>query len=154
MSDGFWRAARHSVGTALSRRSRVRDERGANVLELAIIAPTLMALTFLLIQTALFLFGRAAALNAAEQAVSELRLIQPQVYQPGMCATVESNTETRAAKIAGNTLLEPKATCTYDAKDGIVSIKVEGHAVSLVPGLTFHTERTATGPIETFEADK
>ena len=135
-------------------RSRVRDERGANVLELAIIAPTLMALTFLLIQSALFMFGRAAALNAAEQGVSELRLIQPQVYRPDMCATFETNTETYAKKIAGNTLLEPKATCTYDSADGIVSITVEGHAVSLVPGLTFRTERTASGPIETFEADK
>jgi Flp pilus assembly protein TadG len=138
----------------LPSRPRVRDERGANVLELAIIAPTLMAVIFLLIQTALFLFGRAAALNAAQQGVSELRLIQPQVYSPDMCATFETNTETYAKRIAGNTLLEPKATCTYDAQDGIVSISVEGHAVSLVPGLTFKTKRTATGPIETFEADK
>ena len=135
------------------RRPRVRDERGANVVELAIIAPTLMAVIFLLIQTALFLFGRAAAMNAAQQGVSELRLIQPEVYD-GQCALIKTNTETYAKKVAGNTLLEPKATCTYDADKGYVSISVEGHAVSLIPGVTFSTTRTADGPIETFEADK
>ncbi len=135
------------------RRPRVRDERGANVVELAIIAPTLMAVIFLLIQTALFLFGRAAAMNAAQQGVSELRLIQPEVYN-GQCSIIKTNTETYAKKIAGNTLLEPKATCTYDADKGYVSISVEGHAVSLIPGVTFSTTRVADGPIETFEADK
>ena len=136
------------------RRPRVRDERGANVVELAIIAPTLMAVIFLLIQTALFLFGRAAAMNAAQESVSGLRLIQPQVYEPGMCAKYEANTVTIAKRIAGNTLLEPKARCTYDGDGGYASITVEGHAVSLIPGVTFSTKRTARGPIETFEADK
>ena len=136
------------------RRPRVRDERGANVVELAIIAPTLMAVIFLLIQTALFLFGRAAAMNAAQQGVSELRLIQPEVYKPDLCAQMETKTETYAKKVAGNTLLEPTAKCTYNADDGYVSISVEGHAVSLIPGVTFSTTRVADGPIETFEADK
>ena len=136
------------------RRPRVRDERGANVVELAIIAPTLMAVIFLLIQTALFLFGRAAAMNAAQQGVSELRLVQPQFYNASYCAQIKTKTETYAKKVAGNTLLEPKATCSYDGDKGYVSVSVEGHAVSLIPGVTFSTTRVADGPIETFEADK
>ena len=35
----------------------------------------------------------------------------------------------------------------------MVSFTVTGDTVSLVPGLTLHVERTATGPIEQFEAD-
>ena len=124
------------------------------MVELAIIAPTLMAIIFLLIQTALFLFGRAAAMNAAEQGVSELRLIQPPVYSDALGEKVRLNTETYAKKMAGNTLGDAKATYTYDAGAGVASMTVEGKTVSLVPGLTFRTSRTATGPIETFEADK
>src|SRR5262245_28460030 len=106
-----------------------------------------MAVIFLLIQTALFLFGRAAALNAAQQGVSELRLIQPQVYSNALGEKVRVNTETYAKRIAGNTLLDAKATYGYDPNHGIASVSVEGHTVSLIPGVTFSTKRTATGPI-------
>ncbi|HZO68243.1 MAG: TadE family protein [Kribbellaceae bacterium] len=138
----------------MRRPPRARGERGASALELAIIAPTLLALIFLTIQTALFLFGRAAAQNAAQQGMSELRLIQPQVYHDSLARKIEQNTESYAARIAGSSLLGPTATSEYDAQTGIASMTVEGQAVSLVPGLTFRTKRTATGPIETFEADK
>ena len=138
----------------MRRPPRVRGERGASALELAIIAPTLLALIFLTIQTALFLFGRAAAQNAAQQGVSELRLIQPQVYHDTLARRIEQNTETYAARIAGSSLLGATATADYNPQDGIATVTVEGQAVSLVPGVTFRTKRTATGPIETFEADK
>jgi Flp pilus assembly protein TadG len=136
------------------RRPSRRGERGASVLELAIIAPTLLTMIFLSIQTALFLFGRAAALNAAQQGVSELRQIQPQVYSDSLAERVRLNTETYARRIAGNSLLGATATYGYDPATGIASMTVEGRTVSLVPGLELTTKRTATGQIETFEADK
>lgn len=124
------------------------------MVELAIIAPVLMAIIFVLIQTALFLFGRAAALNAAEQGVSELRLIQPPVYSDALGDKVRLNTETYAKRIAGNTLVDAKASVDYRPDKGFASVTVEGKTVSLVPGFELKTSRTATGPIETFEADK
>ncbi len=139
----------------MRRPPRVRGERGASALELAIIAPTLLALIFLTIQTALFLFGRAAAQNAAQQGLSELRLIQPQVYKDSMGEKIAQNTETYATRIAGSALLGATATPHYgDEEEGIASMTVKGRAVSLVPGVNFEIERTARGPIETFEADK
>jgi Flp pilus assembly protein TadG len=136
------------------RPSRRRGERGASVLELAIIAPSLLTLIFFSIQTALFLFGRAAALNAAQEGVSELRQIQPQVYSDSLADRIKLNTETYARRIAGNSLLNAKATYDYDETTGIASMTVEGNPVSLVPGLNLTTKRTATGQIESFEADK
>jgi Flp pilus assembly protein TadG len=121
---------------------------------MAIIAPMLLTLIFMSIQTALFFFGRAAALNAAQEGASELRQIQPQVYSDGLAERVRLNTETYAKRIAGNSLLNARATYDYNATTGIASMTVEGETVSLVPGFTLTTKRTASGPIETFEADK
>ena len=56
---------------------RRRSERGVSTLELAILAPAILTLIFLSIQTALWLYGRSVALNAAEEGRSRLRLVQP-----------------------------------------------------------------------------
>jgi len=64
----------------LPHRPRRRSERGVSSLELAILAPAILALIFVSIQTALWLYGRSVALNAAQEGVSRLRLVQPPVY--------------------------------------------------------------------------
>lgn len=131
-----------------------RSERGASSLELAILAPTIMALIFVSIQTALYLYGRSVALNAAQEGVSRLRLVQPPVYSPAVGEKVRVDIEAYVNQLAGTTLQNAKvASPTYNNPAGMVSFTVSGDTVSLVPGLELHVERTATGPIEQFEAD-
>lgn len=134
---------------------RKRSQRGASSLELAIIAPMLLSLIFISIQTALWLYGRSVALNAAQEGVSRLRLIQPTLYTTAEGERVRAEIEEYAQQLGGGSSLgdvkvPPPA---YNDPEGMVSFTVEGETVSLVPGLKLTVSRTATGPIEEFEAD-
>jgi Flp pilus assembly protein TadG len=131
-----------------------RSELGATALELAILAPSILALVFLSIQTALWLYGRSVALNAAQEGVSRLRLVQPPVYTTAVGETVRADIEAYAQQLGGTTLQNAKVDSpSYNNPEGMVSFTVSGDTVSLVPGLKLHVERSATGPIEQFEAD-
>jgi Flp pilus assembly protein TadG len=132
-----------------------RDERGASSLELSILAPALIALIFMSIQTALWLYGRSVALNAAQEGVSQLRVVQPKVYNGSIGDKVRSDTELYAKQLGGSALRNAKVRpVEYNKTTGMVTVIVEGETVSLVPGLTLTVKRTASGPIEEFEADK
>ena len=135
-------------------RFRPRSERGVSSLELAILAPAILALIFMSIQTALWLYGRSVALNAAQEGVSRLRLVQPPVYTTGVGEQVRADIQAYAQQLGGTTLQNADVKPpSYNNPEGMVSFTVTGDTVSLVPGLTLHVERTATGPIEQFEAD-
>ncbi|QNE22524.1 pilus assembly protein [Kribbella qitaiheensis] len=134
---------------------RRRSERGASSLELAILAPSILALIFISIQTALWLYGRSVALNAAQEGVSRLRLVQPPLYTPAIGEKVRADIEAYAQQLGGNSLGDAQVLApSYDDPKGQVSFTVTGETVSLVPGLTLTVSQTATGPIEQFEADK
>ena len=135
-------------------RFRPRSERGVSSLELAILAPAILALIFMSIQTALWLYGRSVALNAAQEGVSRLRLVQPPVYSTGVGEKVRADIESYAQQVGGTSLQHASvAPPSYNNPEGMVSFTVTGETVSLVPGLTLKVSRTATGPIERFEAD-
>jgi len=131
-----------------------RSERGVSSLELAILAPAILALIFMSVQTALWLYGRSVALNAAQEGVSRLRLVQPPVYTPAVGAKVQADIQAYAEQLGGTTLRNTSVEApSYNSPEGMVSFTVTGDTVSLVPGLKLTVERTATGPIEQFEAD-
>jgi Flp pilus assembly protein TadG len=131
-----------------------RRERGASSLELAIIAPALMGLIFLSVQAALWLYGRSVALNAAQEGVSQLRLIQPPVWSPALGEKVRADTASYASRLGGTSLQNAAVPeLTYNDPEGQVSVTVTGDTVSLLPGVRLTVSRTATGPIEEFEAD-
>jgi Flp pilus assembly protein TadG len=133
---------------------RRRSERGVSTLELAILAPAILALIFMSIQTALWLYGRSVALNAAQEGVSRLRLVQPPVYSPAVGEKVRADIQSYATQLGGTTLQNASVPFpSYNDPEGMVSFTVTGETVSLVPGLTLKVSRTATGPIEQFEAD-
>ncbi|WP_432935693.1 TadE/TadG family type IV pilus assembly protein [Kribbella sp. CA-253562] len=141
-------------GLSASARTGRRSERGASSLELAILAPTIMALIFVSIQTALWLYGRSVALNAAQEGVSRLRMVQPTLYSPAIGEKVRADIEAYAQQLGGNSLGDANVDFpAYNDPEGQVSFTVTGETISLVPGLTLTVSRTATGPIEQFEAD-
>ena len=145
------RARRYGVRRVRGRR---RSERGVSSLELAILAPAILALIFMSIQTALWLYGRSVALNAAQEGVSRLRLVQPPVYTEAVGEKVRADIESYAQQVGGTSLQHASVPPpSYNNPEGMVSFTVTGETVSLVPGLTLKVTRTATGPIEQFEAD-
>lgn len=131
---------------------RVRGDRGVSSIELAVIAPSLLFLIFLVIQAGLFFYARSVALQAAREGVSQLRLAQTQVDCAGMSGRVESNTSAFAAKIGALQDVTTHGDCgRYRAGGGsTVTVQVRGNAISLL-GITLPVSQSATGQVEQFQ---
>jgi Flp pilus assembly protein TadG len=149
--------SRSAATAATSDRSAVRgrasDERGVSSIELAVIAPSLILLIFLLVQGALLFYGRSVALQAARDGVSQLRLQQSaggcEAAKPG----VASNVLAYASHVGSGALTAASVTpeCHYNPNGGsTVTVTVRGQAISLV-GITMHITQTATGRVEQFQ---
>lgn len=134
-------------------RRHLADDRGVSALELSIIAPTLIALIFLLIQGALLFYGRSVALQAARDGVSQLRLQQTAAGCEAAKANVETNVLDYATKVGSGALTSATVTpeCDYNPNgQSTVKVTVEGHAISLI-GVTWHITQSATGRVEQFQ---
>ena len=144
----------------MGRRS-ARDE-GSSAIELAILAPAMLLVIFVMIQAGLWEYGRNVALDAAQHGVSRLRVL-PANQVAAQCPVIETAVADYAKSIGSSGLVTPVAAADYagvvgggclPAGTGLqVHVTVTGHAVSLVPGLDLTISRTATGEIEQFQND-
>lgn len=134
-------------------RHRLVRDRGSTALELAIIAPALLALIFFSLQAAFFFYGRAVATQAAREGVSQLRLAEdPDTYGVLQGPALE-RTERFASSVGGAGLVGPTATSAYlEQADGTarVSVTVTGSVITLVPGLDLTATAEASGTVERF----
>jgi len=133
---------------------RPRGHRGASALELTLVAPGLLVFIFLTIQAGLYFYGRAVAEQAAREGVSRLRLAQTEQLSDAVRADVQTAVEAYAVAVGRETLLQPKATTTYDAGSGKVSVTVTGDVITLVPGLDLTITQQVFGEIERFEGNR
>jgi Flp pilus assembly protein TadG len=132
-------------GRSIQRRL-VRD-RGTSAIELAILAPMLLALIWLAIQYALYFQGRQVALAAAQVGARVAR------EEAATVPTWQTDAETQAenyynglgTKVLGNGIV---ATATSNGND--VQVTVTGQAASILFGLPLPIHETAGGPIECF----
>lgn len=134
-------------------RPRHARERGSAALELAIVAPALLALIFFSLQAAFFFYGRAVATQAAREGVSQLRLAEDQETYALLRDGALERTERFAANVGGAGLVGPAATSTYlEEADGSarVSVTVTGQVITLVPGLDLTASAEASGTVERF----
>ncbi|WP_134772084.1 TadE family protein [Ornithinimicrobium flavum] len=149
---GGHRARRRVVGRGVVGRG-VGRERGSAALELAIVAPALLALIFFSLQAAFFFYGRTAATHAAREGVSQLRLAEDAGQYADLQGPALQRTERFAASVGGAGLVEPQATSTYEEQgDGTarVSVTVTGRVITLVPGLRLTASADASGTVERF----
>ena len=130
--------------------ARDERERGVTALELAVLAPSLLLLIFLIIQLALFLYGRSVALQTAREGLSQLRLAQTRSAYDGLQPTVDDDMTRFASSVGGGMLVATDASSSYDDRAGSVTVSVTGETLSLVPGLHLHVTQQATAPIERF----
>jgi Flp pilus assembly protein TadG len=131
-------------------RHRLTRDRGVSSLELAFIAPSLIALIFFVIQAALYFYGRSVAQEAAREGVSRLRLEQTFAEYQGDRAAITRNIEEFADSIGSGALTNVHAEPTYDDADGTVTVTITGTAISLT-GIDLHITETVTGRIERFQ---
>jgi Flp pilus assembly protein TadG len=134
----------------MPRRRLIDRDRGVSSLELAFIAPSLIALIFFVIQAALFFYGRSVAQDAAREAVSRLRLDQTQSAYDGNHTAIEKEVAGFAHSIGSGALEVDKVTTVYDDAKGTVTVTVTGTAISLT-GIDLHITETVTGRIERFQ---
>lgn len=108
---------------------------------------------FLVIQGALYFYGRSVALQSAREGVSQLRLQQTGDLCTAAQGQVETDTTTYADTVGSGALSDAKASsvCNYvTGGNSTVTVTVGGHAVSLL-GFSLPVNESATGRVEQFQ---
>ncbi len=118
-------------------------ERGSVTVEMVVLMPVLLATLFGGIQAGVVLHARHIAIAAAQEGARTAA-----AYQASLPDGIGTATRT-AADWAGRTLTGVGVTGQRTATR--VSITVQGNAISLLPGLSWPIEQTATLPVERLE---
>ncbi len=127
----------------LRSRGTGRDS-GAGTAELAIALPLLMLLLLAVVQFALWQHAGHVASSAARQATEAARV-------PGTADAGERRARVVLDQLAGSVLVAPQV----EVRTGpdTVTVRVTGHAVSLIPGFSPRVEAQTSGVIEKFRPD-
>ncbi|WP_240196885.1 TadE/TadG family type IV pilus assembly protein [Nonomuraea lactucae] len=134
-------------------RTHARRERGATVVELALLMPVVLAVALLVVQVALWFHGRQVAEAAAREGA---RVARSAPFDSGSWEEEARNKATDVIQAIGPRLLA-NATATTSARDPDQRwVTVTGSAVQvipLLPELTFTITATSGGPVECFRPD-
>ncbi|MEU1386263.1 MULTISPECIES: TadE family protein [unclassified Nonomuraea] len=128
-------------------------ERGATVIELALLMPVILAVALLVVQVALWFHGRQIAEAAAREGA---RVARSAPFDSGDWQGAATAKATGIVKAVGPRLLENAAATTSERDPDQRFVTVTGSAVQVVPllpPLTFTITATAGGPIECFRPD-
>ena len=113
-----------------------RDDRG--VADHALVILPTLTLIMLVMHASLFWYGQIVATRAAHQGLEQARVLN------GSAADGEAI----AAQLVDQTgvLNDAQVTATRTATDATVT--VEGHALSMLPGISLTVTATTSGPVE------
>jgi len=129
---------------AAARRRTRGVERGAATLELVVIFPVVLLITFGVIEAALWYHARNVALAAAEEGV------RVATGDGGSLDAGIGEARDFALRAGADDILSA-VTVDFAGDDTEVSITVSGHSLSLFPGWSGHeVSQTASGPVERF----
>ena len=140
-----------AVTAAVKSATRGSDrERGATVVELAIIMPIVLAVILLIVQSALWFHGRQVADAAAREGARLARIDSD---------TWETDAKERADEIlqaVGPKLLDGATVETWQEGDrrGVEITATAVQVVPLLPSTTFTVTSRFGGPIECFRPDE
>ncbi|WP_219459882.1 TadE/TadG family type IV pilus assembly protein [Nonomuraea rhizosphaerae] len=130
-----------------------RRDRGATVIELALLMPVVLAVVLLIVQVALWFHGRQVAEAAAREGARVARTA------PFDSAGWESAAQAKATDIVraiGPSLLQDATATTSEKDPDERFVTVTGSAVQvipLLPQLSFTITATSGGPVECFRPD-
>lgn len=118
-------------------------ERGSVTVEMVVLMPVLLATLFGGIQAGVVFHARHIAIAAAQEGARTAA-----AYQASLPDGISTATNT-AANWAGQTLTDIRVTGARTTTR--VSITVQGSAISLLPGVSWPIQQTATLPVERLE---
>lgn len=127
-------------------------DRGSSAIELAILAPLLLAMIWLTIQYALYYQGRQVALAAAQIGARVAR--QDENTVPGWQAIAQNDAESYYQGLGTKVLGGNVTAVASISGPGEVRVTVTGQAASIMFGLNLTIHETSGGPIECFRPDE
>jgi Flp pilus assembly protein TadG len=148
MDDTRARPFRH-LGTFAVRGTG--QDRGSSAIELALLAPMLLALIWLTVQYALYYQGRQVALAAAQIGARVAR--QDARTVPGWQTKAEQDAEAYYRGLGTKVLGGNISAVASLSGPGQVQVTVTGQAASIMFGLNLTIHETSGGPIECFRPD-
>ena len=129
-----------------SRRQRdERDEDGSVSLELAVIFPAVLLLIVAAVQAGLLFHARHLAQAAAQEALRATR------QYDGTTSAGQQAATGLLTRSAGDLLASRHISIQRGADQA--DVRITGHALSLLPGVTLTVSANASGPVERFTAD-
>ncbi|WP_344893407.1 TadE/TadG family type IV pilus assembly protein [Nonomuraea antimicrobica] len=129
------------------------DERGATVIELAMLMPVILATVLLIVQVALWFHAREVAEAAAREGA---RVARSAPFDSGGWQGAATGKATEIVRTIGPRLLRDAAATTSEKEPDERFVTVTGSAVQvipLLPDLTFTITATSGGPVECFRPD-
>lgn len=118
---------------------RSRSERGVASVQMAFIFPLLLGVLWAAMSAALYVYGRAAALNAAATGAAAAAARNGSV---GECEAAAH----RLLSTVGDALTQVSVTCTRTATTATATVR--GISLSLVPGWSPTATQSASAPVE------
>ncbi len=125
--------------------SRRRDERGSVSIELVILLPALFAVMFLGMQAALFYHARTVAIAAAQEGAKAAG------GENGKEADGVSAASSFIVEAGGDDVLTG-ASASADRTATTVTVTVQGHSLSVIPGWNPVIVQSASLPVERLTA--
>ncbi len=122
------------------------DDRGSSAVELAVLAPVLLVMVFVVVQAALFMHARHVALAAAQQGARIARTTD--LTTAAGLAAAQTGTLAYLRRLGGDVVTAPTVTVTRDEQSATVVVQAD--AVSVLPGLHLRVTARSRGPLETF----
>jgi hypothetical protein len=119
------------------------DQRGSVTLEAVLLFGVVIFTIMMVIQVALFAHASGLADAAAREGTRTLRL-------NGTRQAGEERAASFLRQHGAQVVLEPSVRA--ESHNGVGSVEVVGHAVTLIPGLSLPLRGFSSGPIEAFDA--
>lgn len=135
------------------RRSRGRGaERGASTIELAILAPMLLIMVWLVVQFAIWFQSRSVALAAAQAGARVARDEAAVANKPWKNDAVSRATDFYDK--LGTKLVGGLHATAIGNPGTTVGVRVRGTVASIIPGVTLTITEVVQGPVECFRPEQ
>ena len=123
---------------------RASAQRGSAAVELVLLTPLLMILVLVVVQFALWQHARQVLLAAAQEGARAARA------QGGTSEDGRGRALDYIEQIGPD--LVSSADVDVERRLDVVSVRIRGQAVNIVPGLPLRVSATSAGPVERFRA--
>ena len=117
-----------------------RNERGTAPLETAVLAPAILLIIGLIVQAGFWFHARDVAIAAAEEGA------RAAAYEGANASSGRGVAADFAGRVGKGALKDVAVSASRGAT--ATTVTVTGHSISLVPGLTFTIEQSASVPTE------